>query len=101
MAKGYDATEVATGTADAQAKAASSRLLLVGYSARESAGAAAAAAFNLRNGTTDTDPVIAVCELAANSEKTVMFGDGIECPAGVFVERTAGETHLVVYTRVG
>ena len=93
------ATPIATGTADVQGFAATAGLRLMGYSVRESAGSAAVAALNLRHGTTATDPLLAVSELAANGADNAWFGpQGINCPNGIFVDRVAGETELVLYT---
>lgn len=92
------ATTVATGTGDSQVAAAATGLRLLGYSVRESAGSAAVAAFNLRNGTTDAAALLAMGELAADSEKTVWFGpNGIDAASGIFLDRVAGETTIVVY----
>lgn len=92
------ATAVATGTADAVGVAAATGLRLLGYSVRESAGSAAVASLNLRNGGDATGAIIAVEELAADAQKTVWFGpQGIACPLGIFVDRVAGETQIVLY----
>lgn len=93
------ATPVATGTDDVQGVAAAAGLRLMGYSVRESAGTPAAAAFNLRNGDGNSDPLLVVGEMASNGTDLRWLGpQGIACPAGVWVERVTGETELVLYT---
>lgn len=88
------AIAVATGTADVQG--VSGAATLAGYSIRESAGTAAVATVILRNGTTATDPIAALIELAANQSTTATL-PAVDCPGGVFVDRVAGETELVLY----
>jgi hypothetical protein len=88
------AVQVASGTADAQAVAGSATL--VGFSARENAGTAAAATVILRNGTAATDPIVAVIELAADSSQTEKI-PAVDCPNGIYVDRVAGTSELVVY----
>lgn len=88
------AIAVATGTVDVQG--VSGGATLAGYSVRESATVAAAATVILRNGTTATDPIVALIELAANAS-TAQSLPAIDCPGGVFVDRVAGETELVLY----
>lgn len=92
-------TPVATGTGDAAAVAAATGLRLMGYAVRESAGAPAVAALNLRHGTLATDPLLVPVELAANGADKQWFGPaGIHCPSGIFVDRVAGETELTIFT---
>lgn len=91
-------TAVAAGAGDAQGLVADGGNRLMGYSIRETAGAAAVV--SLRHGTADTDPPIAHESLAANGAITRFFGpDGITVPAGVFVERVSGSTELTLYTK--
>lgn len=85
---------VASGTAGVQAAAGSSTLM--GCSARENAATAAAATVVLRNGTSSSDPIVAVVELAAGTSQTVTV-PAIDCPNGIFVDRQAGETELAIY----
>ena len=93
------ATPVASGTGDAQGVAAASGLRLMGYSARESAGSAAAADFNLRHGDGNGDPLLVVGELAANGSDVRWLGpQGLACPDGVWVERVSGSSEFVLYT---
>ncbi len=69
---------------------------LHGFSIRESAGTPAAAAVILRDGTSATDPPVAHIELVANgsmSERLPL----IEIGTGIYVDRVAGETELVLY----
>lgn len=88
------AVHVATGTADAQAVGGAATLL--GYSVRESAVVAAFATIILRNGTTATAPVVAVVELAADKSESAQL-PAVDCSGGLFVDRVAGETELVLY----
>ena len=85
---------VATGTADVQGYTGSTTLM--GYSVRESAGTPAAATVVLRNGTSTAAPAVAIVELAANGSETGVL-PALDCPDGVFVDRVAGETELVLY----
>ncbi|WP_116051684.1 hypothetical protein [Amycolatopsis palatopharyngis] len=69
---------------------------LVGLTVRESAGTAAVASVVLRDGTAATDPVIAVVELAANESKVITL-PAVAITTGVFVDREAGSSELVLY----
>ena len=92
-------TPVATGTGDVQGVAATAGLRLMGYAVRESAGAPAVAALNLRHGDDATDPLLIPIELAANGSDNQWFGPaGVHCPSGIFVDRVAGETELTIFT---
>lgn len=94
------ATEVDTDTADAQGLTALENRRLMGFAVRDTNGAAASVV--LRHGTADTDPVVGVASVPADSTDQQWFGpNGIEVPDGLFVERTAGETHLVLYWLIG
>lgn len=98
MYPNIDKVIVASGTGDAAAVAASTFLRLVGFSAAESAGTAAAAEVILRHGTADTDELlVAPINLAANGFQAEMFGAGIPAPNGIFVDRVSGTTTLVLY----
>lgn len=88
------AIPVATGTADVQG--VTGKATLAGYSVRESAVTPAVATVILRNGTTATDPIVALIELAANASQTETL-PSIDCPGGVFVDRVVGETELSLY----
>jgi hypothetical protein len=71
----------------------------MGVAVRESAGAPAAAALNLRHGDDAADPLLIPIELAANGSTFQWFGpQGIWCPSGVFVDRVSGETELTLFT---
>jgi hypothetical protein len=86
------AVYVASGTADSAQSAGT----LVGLYVRESAGTPAAAEVVIRNGTTATDPIVYRRELATNENHVVSL-PGVDCSAGIFVDRVAGETELVLY----
>lgn len=88
------AVQVATGTADVQGYTGATTLM--GVSARESASTPAAATVTLRNGTSASDPAVALIELAANGSSTFTV-PAIDCPNGVFIDRSGGETELVLY----
>lgn len=95
------ATPHAAKTADVQGVAAADGLRLVGYSIRESASSAAVATVRLRNGTADTDPILALIELAANASAQVTLPDGgLDAEDGIFVEVVAGEVDIVLYSKV-
>lgn len=85
---------VASGTADAQAVSGASTL--AGWSVRESAASAAAASVTLRNGTNSASPAVALIELAADASQAVSV-PAVDCPDGVFVDRVAGTTEVVLY----
>ena len=96
-----DVTEVASGTADAQALPATTDLRLIGFSTKEDAAVAAAAEFILRDGTSVAGKPLAFVRLAADEAESRWFGpEGLPCAAGLFVDRTLGQTHVVVYTKV-
>lgn len=93
------ATEVASGTADAQAVAALASLRFLGFSVRENA--AGAAEFIIRHGTQATDPPLAFVKLAAGESVREWYGpQGLVATNGIFVDRVSGTTHLVVYSTV-
>lgn len=87
---------VAVGTGDAQAVAATRGLRLIGWSVRETAGAVAT--LNVVHGTTTSDPVVGVINLAAAQSDTQWCGpDGIDCPNGIFIDRLTGTTLVHIY----
>lgn len=88
------AIHVTSSASDAQAIAAPATV--VGYSAREAAASAAVATVLIRNGTTASDPIVAMIELAADASQTATL-PAVDCPNGVFVDRVAGTTELVIY----
>jgi hypothetical protein len=85
---------VAAGAGDTQA--AIGAFTLVGCSVRESAGAAAAAALVLRDGTGTGDPARFFIELAANESKLLTL-PAVEFTNGIFVDRESGTSELVLY----
>jgi hypothetical protein len=91
---------VASGTGDVDSGiAAANGLRLRGYSIAETAASAAAAEVKLHHGTTATGILlVAPINLAADGHGGWHWGaDGIACPNGIFVERIAGTTELVIY----
>jgi hypothetical protein len=85
---------VPTGTGDVQA--ATGDVDLYGFSARESAGTAAVATVVIRDGTSAAGTPVAFIELAANGSVTTPLPD-VGVRNGLFVDRIAGETELVLY----
>jgi hypothetical protein len=83
---------VVAGTADVQASVGSADL--VGYSIRETAGAAAT--LTIRDGTSAAAPARTFVSLPANGVET-KFLPSVDFSTGVFVDRTAGSTELVLY----
>ena len=84
--------------ASANTLAAAANRRLMGASYRESAATAAVAAFNLRHGTVDADPLVHVVELAANGSGFVHFGErGIAVPNGVRTQVLAGTVDVVLH----
>jgi hypothetical protein len=91
------AVAVATGTGDA-AISTSTPSRLMGWSVVETAGTPALASAVLRDGTGTGDPIVAQAKVAASGAAFQWFDPaGIVCPNGVFLDRTAGETTVVVY----
>lgn len=70
---------------------------LRGFSYRESAQVAVDATFILRDGLDVTGDPVAFVEVPANRSDIKTFPDGIECKVGLFLERVAGATEVVVY----
>lgn len=71
---------------------------LLGWSIRESAGVAAVATVLIRAGTTDTAPIIAAIELAANGSSTEWLGpQGVQARDGIRVQVVAGTVEGAVY----
>src|SRR5687768_14342718 len=93
------ATPIATGTADAAGVAALANQRLMGFTVRETGGTPAIASLNLRHGTSVAGAIIAMAAVGASGQQTVWFGpNGIPAASGVFVDRVAGDTDLVLYT---
>lgn len=88
------AVAVASGSAGVQA--ATGAVSLRGYSVRENAATAAAATVVLRDGTSSTAPARAFIELAADASETVTI-PATDFESGVFVDREAGTSELVLY----
>lgn len=86
---------VVTGTGDVQG--VSGKAVLVGWSVRESAAVEGVATVILRDGTAATDPAVGFIELAASKSETQWLAQGVTCAGGVFVDRVAGETELVLF----
>src|SRR6266542_3498934 len=89
----------ASGTGDHQTVVATSGLRLIGVTAKEDAGTAAAAEFIFRNGTDTSGTPIYYCKLGANESVRDWFGpEGIPCAAGLFLDRVSGTTAITVFT---
>lgn len=84
------------------AVAAATGLVLMGYSCKESAGAAAAATFRVMHGATVAGGTEVVTqELAANGSDKTWFGpDGIACPNGISIDWIAGTVDVNLYYKV-
>jgi hypothetical protein len=94
-------TKVTSGTGNAQGIAATANMRLCGFSAREKAGSAAAASFNLYAGTDNTGTLLAVIELAADGSVQHSFpAGGLNAAAGIYVERVSGTSEIVLHTLV-
>lgn len=90
-------TVVATGTADAQAIAATANLRVHTIIVKESAVTPAAAVVIIRHGTTATDPIVAELDLIANGEKELNFTErGLALASGIFIDRVSGSTQLAL-----
>lgn len=70
--------------------------ILRGYSVRETAGSPAAASLRLRDGSV-SGTILAVVALAASESKAQTLPN-VRVNAGVYLERVAGSTEVVVYT---
>lgn len=88
----------AAGTADETA--ADSRKILTGFNVMEAEATGTEAEVKIRDGTTASDPVVLTVTLAAQ-ETVVEWADdtGVVCRNGVFIERVAGTTEVVLYLR--
>lgn len=91
-----EAIPFASATTDA-AVSTSKPTKLYGWSVTESAGSPALASAVLRNGTGTGDPIVAVCSLLASTSGGQMFVEPVLCNGGLFLDRTAGSTTVVVY----
>ncbi len=88
-------TPFAARTTDVQVQAAAPGLRFMGYHIREGNGAAAT--IILRHGTSDSDPIIAVVELATNASDHEWMWPGLPAAGGIFLEVVAGMVDIVVY----
>lgn len=96
--KASTATAVVAGAGDVQAVPAEAHLRLLGFSCEETASGSAK--FRLRNGTSDTDPILFTIGLNAGETTREWFGPGgIKADGGIFIERVSGSTALTVFTR--
>lgn len=72
---------------------------LIGFSARETAGATAV--FNIRHGTGNTDPILVSVSLNANESTREWYGpDGIAAASGIWLERVSGTVQFTGYSKV-
>ncbi len=93
----YTYTTIAANTTDEAGIVPTTGLRLMGYSCRETAGAAAT--LNLRHGTADTDPIVALINLAAGKSDTQWFGpQGLPVEGGIYVDRLTGESTITLHT---
>lgn len=88
---------IASGSGDSAVGTSGSSKVLMGWSVKEDS--AAVATLVLRHGTSTSDPIIAVINLAASASETRWLGpNGVNCPNGIFVDRLTGTTTVVIYT---
>lgn len=88
-----------SGTDEAIAAAAAGTRL-VGFSARETTGAAGAV-FNIRHGTSNAGALLVTVSLGPNESTREWYGpDGIAAASGVWLERVSGQTSFVGYAKV-
>ena len=72
---------------------------LMGFSARETAGAAAV--FSIHNGTANGDPLLVTVSLAAGESAREWYGEsGIASAAGIWLQRVSGTVSFVGYYKV-
>lgn len=95
MAFGTITINVATGTADAVGYGHNG--LLFGFEVRESAVTAAAAEVIIRDGADATGKKLANVVLAADGVEHRSFGTPVRIDSGVFIDRVAGETEVILY----
>lgn len=86
------AIHVPSGTADSAHPAG----VLAGINIRESAVVATAAEVIIRNGTTATDPIVYIRQLVGDEQHVVSL-PAVACRSGIFVDRVAGTTEIVLY----
>ena len=92
------AVSIVAGTGDNAIVAARWNLKLWGFTVAETASSAAAAEVAIRHGTAATAPLLAArMNLDANGFDGWWFGQGIDCPDGIFIDRIAGNTEVVLY----
>lgn len=92
--------KVASGAAAVQAVYPADDLVLMGFSATEDAGTAAAAEVILRHGKDTSGDELFGVTLAANESTSDWFAPcGIGCPNGLYVDRVSGTTKLTLFVR--
>lgn len=97
---GAEAVDRGDGTDDEQAVASAAGLRLLGFACKETTGSAGSA-FNLRNGTSNAGALLYTVTLGANESRGEWFGpDGIAAASGIWLERTDGNTTVVVFWKV-
>ena len=70
----------------------------MGFTCREAAATAAAAAFVLRRGRTPLGVPIAYVNLAADESTRDWYGpNGIACDDGIYIDRESGTTEVAVF----
>lgn len=84
-------------TADEQAVYATPGLRFCGWSVKENASGAALVI--IRHGVSDTDPILKVIKLAADSADFNYFDPGIGAENGIFVERASGDTEVTIFNK--
>ena len=81
------------------AVAAADNLVLMGYTANETAGSPAASEHIIVNGATGAAAgKVAYIGLPASGHAEMWFGDrGIPCPLGISIDHVAGTTNIMLY----
>jgi hypothetical protein len=98
LVDGLTITAIASGSGDEAGIAATANLRLMGFSVKESAGAAATAVLR-HGGTGGVDTVF--INLATAGSDTQWFGpQGIPMPSGVWIERLTGSCAITLYTKI-
>lgn len=101
MASRVTAVLIASGTADAKVYDAYRGLRYHGFSAAENAGTPAVASFHLENGIAAAlGAIVETVSLGASVSRSNFIPQGIPCPDGIFLDRIAGTTIVVVYLSV-
>lgn len=99
-ASGASTFDAGPGTNDEAIVAPTTGLRLMGFSCYETTGSAGSA-FLLREGTSNAGGARYAVTLGPNESRGEWFGpDGIASPGGIWLERTTGDTQMLVHYKV-